>query len=166
METLSRTPLRRIVPLVFIERPVEFEPIRQHDDGLGAALTLIHRESDRLFPVHKQAAAKAVGVLDDPAAGPILSDEQTGRVGGARSFDVVVDHSLCLVLSRGPGRFFWRVHRLKLLLRRRSMGRKSDQKLSHEAERERYRQQHAEAGENLQGLGRFGFIRIVSIHTA
>jgi hypothetical protein len=45
------------------------------------------------------------------------------------------------------------------------MGRKSDQKLGHEAERERYRQQHAETGENLQRLGRFGFIRIVSIHT-
>jgi hypothetical protein len=46
------------------------------------------------------------------------------------------------------------------------MGRKSDQKLGHEAERERYRQQHAETGENLQRLGRFGFIRIVSVETA
>src|ERR1700733_14925093 len=65
-ETLSRAPLRRIVPLVFIERPVEFEPIGQHDHRLGAALTLIHCESDRLFPVREQAAAKALGVLDDP----------------------------------------------------------------------------------------------------
>jgi hypothetical protein len=92
METLSRTPLRQIAPLFLIERPVEFEPIGQHDHGLGAALTLIHCESDRLFAVHKQAAAKAVGVLDDPAAGPILPDEQTGRVRSAYGFDVVVDH--------------------------------------------------------------------------
>jgi hypothetical protein len=34
-----------------------------------------------------------VGVLDDPAAGPILPDEQTGRVRSAYGFDVmVVDH--------------------------------------------------------------------------
>jgi hypothetical protein len=92
-ETLSRTPLRRIVPLFLAHRPVEFEPIGQHDDGLGPALTLIHCESDRLFPVHKQAAAKTVGVLDDPAASPILPDEQTGRVRSAYGFDVmVVDH--------------------------------------------------------------------------
>jgi hypothetical protein len=45
------------------------------------------------------------------------------------------------------------------------MGRQSDQKLGHEAERERNRQQYAETGENLQWLGRFGFILIVSIHT-
>jgi hypothetical protein len=44
------------------------------------------------------------------------------------------------------------------------MGRKSDQKLGHEAEGERNHQEHAETGENLQRLGRFGFIRIVSIH--
>jgi hypothetical protein len=50
------------------------------------------------------------------------------------------------------------------VLRRRSMGRKSDQKLGHEAEGERNHQEHAETGENLQRLGRFGFIRIVSIH--
>jgi hypothetical protein len=45
------------------------------------------------------------------------------------------------------------------------MGRKSDQKLGDEAERERNHQEDAEAGENLQRLGRFGFIRVVSIHT-
>ena len=84
-QTLSRAPLRRIVPLFLAHRPVEFEPIGQHDDGLGAALALIHRESNRLGAVYEQAAAKALGVLDDPRASSILPDEQTGIVRRARS---------------------------------------------------------------------------------
>jgi hypothetical protein len=55
--------LRRIVPLFFIERPVELEPIEQHDDRLGPALAFIHRESDRLAPIREQASAKVLGVF-------------------------------------------------------------------------------------------------------
>ena len=59
-------PLDGIAPLFLIDRPLEFEPIRQHDHGLGAALAFIHRKPDRLGAVYEQAAAKASGVLDDP----------------------------------------------------------------------------------------------------
>jgi hypothetical protein len=46
------------------------------------------------------------------------------------------------------------------------MERQSDQKLGHEAERERNHQKHAETGELLQRRRRIVFIRIVSIETA
>jgi hypothetical protein len=55
-------------------------------------------------------------------------------------------------------------HRLKFVLRRRSIERQSDQNLGHEAERERYHEQQAETGENLQWRWWIDFIRIVSIH--
>jgi hypothetical protein len=45
------------------------------------------------------------------------------------------------------------------------MGRQSDEKLGHEAERERNHHEHAETFKNLQGLGRLDFLRIVAIHT-
>src|ERR1700722_4838803 len=84
--------LSRIVLTFFIDRSVKLEPIGQHDDGLRATLTLIHRKSDRLVPVREQAAAQAVGVLDDPMAASVLPDEQAGSVCGARRFDVLLDH--------------------------------------------------------------------------
>src|ERR1700734_55606 len=59
---------------------------------LRAPLTLIHRKSDRLVPVREQAAAQAVGVLDDPMAASVLPDEQAESVCGACRFDVLLDH--------------------------------------------------------------------------
>jgi hypothetical protein len=75
-----------------IERPVELETIGQHNHGLRAALAFIHCKPDRLRPVREQAAAKALGVLDHPVAGPILPDEQAGIAFGARSFDLFLDN--------------------------------------------------------------------------
>jgi hypothetical protein len=46
------------------------------------------------------------------------------------------------------------------------MERQSDQNLGREAEPEGNRQEHGEAGENLQGRRRIDFIGIVSIETA
>ena len=60
----------------------------------------------------------------------MLPDEQARIVCGACGFDVLVDHWLCLVLSRGPDRFFWLVRRMKSLYGCRSTGRRSDQKAS------------------------------------
>jgi hypothetical protein len=90
--SLRRAPLPRIVPLVSIDRPVELEPVAQHDDGLRSALALIHRKSDRLVSVREQAAAQALRVLDDPVAASVLPDEQAGTVRGARRLDVLLDH--------------------------------------------------------------------------
>ena len=53
--------------MIFVERSVELQTIGQHNDGLRAALAFKHRKPDRLGPVREQAAAKASGVLDDPA---------------------------------------------------------------------------------------------------
>jgi hypothetical protein len=64
--------------MVFVERSIEFETIGQHNDGLRAALAFKHRKPDRLGPVREQAAAKASGVLDDPAAASVTPDEQAG----------------------------------------------------------------------------------------
>jgi hypothetical protein len=49
-----------------------------------------------------------------------------------------------------PGHFFWRVRRLKSLFGRRSMERQSDQKLGHQAERERNHQEHAAPRESTR----------------
>src|ERR1700677_5264646 len=90
--SLRRAQLPRIVQMVLVDRPVELEAVGQHNDGLRSALALIHRKSDRLVPVGEQAAAQAVGVLDDPMAGSVLPDEQAGSVCGAGRFDVLLDH--------------------------------------------------------------------------
>jgi hypothetical protein len=46
------------------------------------------------------------------------------------------------------------------------MGRQSDQKLGHQAERERNHQEHAETGEDLQRLWWIAFARIGSVKIA
>jgi hypothetical protein len=43
----------------------------------------------------------------------ILPDKQARIVRRACGFDVLPDHWLCLVLSRGACHFFWRARRLK-----------------------------------------------------
>ena len=53
---------------------VQFEAVRQHDDGLGAALAFVHRKTDRLSLVREQPAAQAFRVPDDPASETILPD--------------------------------------------------------------------------------------------
>ena len=59
-----------------VERPVEFEAVRQHDHGLWAALAFIYRKPDRLSAVCEQAAAQAPCVLDHPVTGVIPADEE------------------------------------------------------------------------------------------
>lgn len=103
---LSRTSaIRRaaypIAALLFIERPVEFQPIREHYDGLGAAFAFMHCKTDRLRPVREQAAAKVSRVSDHPLAGSILSDEQT-RIACACGFDVLPDHDFVSFRRQSP----------------------------------------------------------------
>jgi hypothetical protein len=148
-----------------VERAVELKTIRQHNDGLRAALAFVHRKPDRLRPVREQAAAKASGVLDHPMSVMILPDVQAGQSSAARGFDVLLDHEFSSFCGEGPGAFFRRVRRLKSSFGRRSVGREPDQKLRHEGEGQRNHQQHAETGEHLQWLRRVNFAWIVSIET-
>jgi len=85
----------------FIEGPIEVDAVGQHDDGLRAALTLVHRKSDGFVPVREQAAAQAVRVFDHPMAASILPNQEARRMPGASRFNVCRNHYFCLVSPSG-----------------------------------------------------------------
>jgi len=71
------------------ESRVQFEAIRQHDDGLGVPLAFVHREPNRRRTLGKLFPAHAPRVFDHPPSAPILPDEQAGADGG-RPFDTLI----------------------------------------------------------------------------
>src|SRR5271166_4451124 len=92
-------------PLSWSERlcAVQFEAVRQHDDGLGAALAFVHRKADRFRLVREQPAAPAFCVPDDPASETILSDVEA-RAGRRRCLNHrLLNHVILLTLARNPG---------------------------------------------------------------
>jgi hypothetical protein len=110
---------------------VQFESVRQHDDGLRAALTFIHRKPDRLGPVREQAAAKASGVLDHPVTASIPPDKQAGQAGGTRGSDILLDHEFSSFADDGPGAFFRRAQSTEVNVRPRSVGRHPYEQFRH-----------------------------------
>src|SRR5271166_1353221 len=86
------------------ERQIQFQTFRQHNDGLRATLTFVHRKSDRLRPIPEQSATEATRVADDPLADLVLPDEQARRTNSGSRFDVLMNHR-CLLDFRQACRF-------------------------------------------------------------
>ena len=57
---------------------VEFDFVRQFDDGLGMVMVLEQRVFDSLRAVDEQAAIEPALFLDDPVAATVLADEDDG----------------------------------------------------------------------------------------
>jgi hypothetical protein len=76
LPSLRRAPLCGTAHIMLVERSIELEAIRQHNDRLWPALAFIHRKPDRLSPVCEQAAALAPRILDHPVAISIPPDEE------------------------------------------------------------------------------------------
>ena len=70
-------------------RAIQLEAVRHHDDGLGTALTFVHRKVDRLSLVGEQPATPALCVSDDPAPKMVLPDVEA-RTDRGRRFDALL----------------------------------------------------------------------------
>src|ERR1700722_18688890 len=71
---------------------IQLEAVRHHDDGLGTALTFVHRKVDRLRLVGEQPATQALCVSDDPAPETILPDVEAWADRGRRFDALLLNH--------------------------------------------------------------------------
>src|SRR4051812_42140679 len=72
---------------------VELENPRNHDDGLRALAVFEHRKFQGLRPIHEQAAAEAVLILNHPVAAAVPADQEHRRFRATRRGRFVHDTS-------------------------------------------------------------------------